>query len=280
MRTLRSTPRRSPRRSPLRTAPLTLTALLTAATALSTQPTRAQTPAPGVHVFQPSSGTTTFVTDLAGNVVHSWPGTTRPGSAVYLAPNGDLVRTRFIANGPGGGGGGGAIERLTWDGDVLWQFNYTSATYHSHHDIALMPNGNVLMIAWESIGAAGATALGHDPATLSTQFWSEEIIEIEPDGAGGASVVWEWHAIDHIVQDFDAALPDFGDPSAHPERIDINYPEAGPGFDGDWLHANGIDYEPDLDQIVLSLRTFSEIWVIDHSTTTAEAAGSIGGDAG
>ncbi|MEL6427891.1 MAG: aryl-sulfate sulfotransferase [Planctomycetota bacterium] len=220
------------------------------------------------------------MTDLAGNVVHSWPGTTRPGLAVYLAPNGDLVRTRFIANGPGGGGGGGAIERLTWDGDLLWQFDYTSATYHSHHDIALMPNGNVLMIAWESIGAAGATALGHDPATLSTQFWSEEIIEIEPDGAGGASVVWEWHAIDHVVQDFDAALPDFGDPSAHPERIDINYPEAGPGFDGDWLHANGIDYEPDLDQIVLSLRTFSEIWVIDHSTTTAEAAGSIGGDAG
>ena len=46
---------------------------------------------------------------------------------------------------------------------------------------------------------------------------------------------------------------------------------------GDWLHTNGIDYDPVNDVILLSSRVFSEIWMIDHSTTTAQAASSTGG---
>jgi hypothetical protein len=45
----------------------------------------------------------------------------------------------------------------------------------------------------------------------------------------------------------------------------------------DWTHANSIDYNADLDQILLSVKNFHEAWIIDHSTTTAEAAGSSGG---
>jgi hypothetical protein len=35
-----------------------------------------------------------------------------------------------------------------------------------------------------------------------------------------------------------------------------------------------------LDQVILSVRNFSEVWVIDHSTTTEEAAGHVGGRLG
>jgi hypothetical protein len=48
----------------------------------------------------------------------------------------------------------------------------------------------------------------------------------------------------------------------------------------DWTHVNSVDYNPELDQIVISVHEFSEIWVIDHSTTKAEAAGHSGGRSG
>jgi hypothetical protein len=48
----------------------------------------------------------------------------------------------------------------------------------------------------------------------------------------------------------------------------------------DWTHVNSVDYNAELDQIVISVHEFSEIWVIDHSTTTAEAAGHTGGRSG
>jgi len=43
---------------------------------------------------------------------------------------------------------------------------------------------------------------------------------------------------------------------------------------------NSIDYNPALDQILLCGRTFDEIWVIDHSTTSEQAAGHSGGKSG
>lgn len=45
----------------------------------------------------------------------------------------------------------------------------------------------------------------------------------------------------------------------------------------DWLHTNSVDYLPEYDLIVLSTPHLDELWVIDHSTTTEEAAGASGG---
>ena len=48
----------------------------------------------------------------------------------------------------------------------------------------------------------------------------------------------------------------------------------------DFVHTNSIAYDANLDQILLSVPNLHEIWVIDHSSTTAEAAGHSGGNAG
>jgi hypothetical protein len=45
----------------------------------------------------------------------------------------------------------------------------------------------------------------------------------------------------------------------------------------DWTHVNAVSYNAKFDQIMLSPREFNEVWIIDHSTTTAEAAGHTGG---
>jgi hypothetical protein len=240
-------------------------------------------PQPGITVFQPSTSTTAYAIDLNGDVVHTWPGTARPGNGVLLAPNGDLLRSKKFDGGFVGQlsqRGGGAFERVSWDGEVLWDFEYSGPTFHAHHDIAHLPNGNILMIAWEAVGGDAAQDVGRNPANVGNAFVSEEIIEVEPDGLGGASVVWRWRAFDHLVQNFDPSLPNFGQPTDNPGRLDINFPAGNAGQLGDWLHFNGIDYNADLDQIVISVRTHSEIWIIDHSTTTQEAAGSTGGASG
>jgi hypothetical protein len=51
----------------------------------------------------------------------------------------------------------------------------------------------------------------------------------------------------------------------------------GPFSVADWLHTNSIDYQAELDLILLSTPNLDEIWVIDHSTTSAEAASHSGG---
>ncbi|MDP7289492.1 MAG: DUF1566 domain-containing protein, partial [Phycisphaerae bacterium] len=73
----------------------------------------------------------------------------------------------------------------------------------------------------------------------------------------------------------DATKDNFGVVADHPELIDVNYALGTGG--ADWTHINSIDYNAEFDQILLSVRSFGEIWVIDHSTTTTQAAGHSGG---
>jgi hypothetical protein len=48
----------------------------------------------------------------------------------------------------------------------------------------------------------------------------------------------------------------------------------------DWNHVNSVSYNAKFDQVMISPREFNEVWIIDHSTTTAEAASHRGGRRG
>jgi len=63
--------------------------------------------------------------------------------------------------------------------------------------------------------------------------------------------------------------------SEHPEKLDVNKGNIHP-MGGDWIHVNALDYHPGLDQIVMSSNSLDEIFIIDHDTTTEEAAGPAG----
>jgi hypothetical protein len=81
---------------------------------------------------------------------------------------------------------------------------------------------------------------------------------------------------DHLIQEYSPAKENYGIVADHPELIDINFG----GRQVDFNHMNSIDYNNEFDQILLSVNFFKEIWVIDHSTTTQEAAGHNGGNSG
>ena len=107
------------------------------------------------------------------------------------------------------------------------------------------------------------------------ELWAEAILEWNPMID---EVVWEWHIWNHLIQDYDESKANYGTVAEHPELIDINY-DRNDGHP-DWLHMNAIDYNPILDQIVMSVPYFDELWVIDHSTSKEEAASHTGGKSG
>lgn len=232
----------------------------------------------GYTLLNPLRTKETMLVDTRGRVVHSWPGTLQQ-AVVYLEPNGNLLRSVKVGNTKfTRGGNSGRIEEHNWQGTKVWQFEYSTGTYCLHHDVARLPNGNLLMIAWELIDKATALAAGRDPSKLTgNEVWPEKIIEVKPMPTGG-KIVWEWRLWDHLIQDQDNTKANYGDVAKHPELVDLNFTPAN-GIP-DWIHMNAVNYNPKLDQIVMSARAFDELWIIDHSTTTAEAASHQGGRSG
>ncbi|MEM6517068.1 MAG: aryl-sulfate sulfotransferase [Bacteroidota bacterium] len=175
------------------------------------------------------------------------------------------------------GGVGGIIEKFNWDGDLIWSFEYNEDTFRQHHDVYPISNGNVLILAASVMDAQESISLGRDPSTLPENIlYNEKIIEIEPVGLNSGNIKWEWNIKDHFIQDFDITKANFGEIMSNPRKLDINFLN---DFDPNknWLHINSIQYSESLDQIVLSSRKLSEVWVIDHSTTIEEAASNTGG---
>lgn len=236
----------------------------------------------GYTMFYPNNQNTVYLINNCGEVVHKWTDapTSRPGNAVYLLSNGTLLKTRrpaaVNADTIWAGGGGATIEIVDWENKPSWSFNLNNGKARLHHDIKMMPNGNILAIAWERLTAEQAIALGRDPAKISqNNIWPDFIIEIDPKLNSAYPIVWEWHAKDHLVQDFDATKANYDNVADHPELIDFNFDTSNGA--ADWMHSNALDYNPSLDQILLSVPTFNELWIIDHSTTTAQAASHKGG---
>jgi len=235
----------------------------------------------GYTLIYPHNQPNVYLLNNCGEIVHSWTDEDnfRPGNTAYLRDDGTLVKTKRGATSnldPIWAGGGGAIVEIrSWDNELLWSYELNTELERLHHDIEPLPNGNILMIAWESITMDAAVEAGRNPETLSQgELWPEKIIEIDPETD---NIVWEWHVMDHIIQDFDATKENFGDIADHPELVDINY-DTNDGK-SDWLHVNSIDYNPLIDHIMISVPQFDEIWIIDHSTSTEEAAGHFGGSA-
>ncbi|MBW1766515.1 MAG: aryl-sulfate sulfotransferase [Deltaproteobacteria bacterium] len=239
----------------------------------------------GYTLFSPMKSNTTYLIDMFGRVVHTWESNFKPGLSVYLCENGNLLRTARVSNQRfgGTGGAGGRVQKFTWDGELVWDYGLDSDRYFQHHDIEQLPNGNVLMIAWEYKTYKEAVAAGRKPGLLGGGgLWPDVIIEVKPVGKTGGEIIWEWHMWDHVVQDNDPAKANYGVVKDHPELLDINYASSrGPGRrGGDWNHVNSVDYNEKLDQIVISLHNMSEIYIIDHSISIQEAAGHTGGRSG
>ena len=263
----------------------------------------------GYTLYTPGGGfgggsATTYLKDSNDNIINTWEHDCGAASMPYLVLTDEPGLENSLLYYPcknsnpimEAGGVGGQVKIYNWDGDLLWSYTLSgtiqgatsSNGMQHHHDIEPLPNGNILILAWERLYQDEWQSLGVESVNNSiNQMWSTAILEIEPNlNTGQSQIVWQWYLKDHFVQDTDPSLPNYGIISEHPELMDGNCgnigSNGGPGGDpgGDWMHMNAIDYNEDLDQIVLSSRFQDEIYVIDHSTTTQEAASHSGGNSG
>ncbi|KYK22517.1 hypothetical protein AYK21_03765 [Thermoplasmatales archaeon SG8-52-2] len=228
----------------------------------------------GQILFSPYYGKKTYIIDSAGDINHTWSSIYSPGASTYWIGDGTILRS--VNSGVGGTSNG--VQKVLWDGTIVWDFRYNYDGYLSHHDIEYLPNGNVLMIAWETRTRQEAIQAGRNPDLIQGDtFKPDQVIEVKPTGPDTGEIVWKWHVWDHLIQDFDNSKDNYGVVGEHPELVDINY---GDSFVGDWLHTNSVDYNEEFDQIMVTVHNFNEVWVIDHSTTMEEASGHSGGNSG
>ena len=158
----------------------------------------------GYNLLYPNNQSTVYLLNTCGEIVHQWTDEPdfRPGNVAYLLENGNLLKTKslFMDQTPsfGAGGAGGIIELRDWDNNMIWSTTIMDTAIRAHHDIAPMPNGNVLIIAWERKSISQVLEAGRDTAFFSNdELWPDFVVEMDPIGD---SVVWEWHAWDHLVQ--------------------------------------------------------------------------------
>lgn len=226
--------------------------------------------AQGYTLFITRLTDTVYLIDHLGRKVHTWKLEGHQLRHAKLLENGNLMIDQEIPN-------SGDISILVVDqtGNILQ--TYSGRT---HHDFLVLPNGNVLFIMRGTMTKLEAIARGADSKYLSAEEWNYDYLrEVKFTGPNSSETVWEWSPLDHLVQDHDPDKPNYGPIAEYPERIDINY-ILRRHIQGSWLYGlpylNAIDYNQALDQIMLTSRIYSELWIIDHNTTTEEAAGEKG----
>jgi len=238
----------------------------------------------------------TYLLDENGKKVHTWKnnGYSPEASVAYLLPNGQLLRTyskhHWTKDKNFPVAATSTIELVNWQGKVLWEYtNSIPEKYSFHHDVCYMPNGNILAIRYNAFTIEEAQLMGWDKSLGKKSIyktnknglvWMSNVLELKPNLEDGSTqIVWQWDSWDHLVQNKFPQKLNYGDVT-DPTKLHVNYlnlDEDIPYNYGQIFHLNTVSYNAALDVIMLCSPTYGELWIIDHSTTTAEAKGSTGG---
>src|SRR5690606_28762995 len=119
------------------------------------------------------------------------------------------------------GGGGQWVELRSRDNEVKWSFELNNTFARLHRDAIMLPDVHVLMIAWENKTPEEATDAGRDPLLITEgALWPDDILAYAPELD---SLVWRWHAWDHLVQEVDPSKDNYGLVRDHLEPITLNH---------------------------------------------------------
>jgi hypothetical protein len=210
----------------------------------------------GYTLVTPTGGDSTYLLDMAGQVVHRWSLPDLRGWYARLQPDGTLLATGVDLKitpqplsetaAPGFeqqirhlGGCYTRIQTMDWDGDVLWSYDNIAI----HHDFLRLANGNLLLPLWVELpedfarGVRGGFRQRPQPKLIS-----DDIIEIDADGRE-VNRIHLWQLLDPVA-----------DPICPLEART------------EWTHLNGIALDRE-GGLVFSCRNNSRVGIIDPSRT-------------
>lgn len=196
----------------------------------------------GYTLFDNIGGDRTFLVNMSGEVVHTWP-TPEPSlrtHSSHLLENGNLLAHYVSERSLWPGGSIMAVE-LDWSGRVVWRHDDVSM----HHVVLRLRNGNTLLLRWEwaspDVGARVQAAAG---GSREEPVLADVLTEITPKG----EVVWEWRAQEKL------------DPA-----IDVTCALHGKAKGREWTHINAVCEMPNGD-ILITCRLTDMLAIIERST--------------
>jgi len=184
----------------------------------------------GYNLFYPLLQTNVYLVDNCGRIVNQWNDDIfRPGSSVELLENGNLLRTSslFLTGSDNNtiardlAGTSNKVQLKDWENNTLWEYTIANGKERMHHDIKGMPNGNVLILAWEKKTAEQAYEAGRNPAVMNDSLvvYPDFLVEVKPLELDSGEIVWRWNVWDHLIQDFDSTKANYGVVADHPELM-------------------------------------------------------------
>ena len=203
-----------------------------------------------------------FLINSCGQLINTWTGDIGFFLHAKLLPNGNLM---FFSD--------ETIFEKNWDNEIVNQVELQSTQIVLDYEVIKLENGNYLSVGRKNTSVTDFGDNGWN-FELGQPLVTDVVIEID---SSSGEILWEWDIFDHVVQERDSSLGNYGVVADHPELLNLDAISTVDWTFDESFMINGFDYNPDLEQVMLSVRKMSEVIVIDRTTTTEEAASHSGG---
>ena len=138
------------------------------------------------HVMYEGRNGESYLIDIAGNPVNTWPHTGFPAEMIDPAVNGGRKGHVLLQREPDTFFNEAVVE-MDWDGNVVWEWGDRApgGKARQNHDLCRLANGNTMMISKREYTV---------PELHDAEFTDQPIYEVAP----GGDIVWEWVPHRHL----------------------------------------------------------------------------------
>jgi len=204
----------------------------------------------------------TYLINNCGEVLNKWDDINQTDNHTKLLDNGNML---YIYN--------NWVYEVDWDGNVMNAVTHGEDDLLLEYESVLLPNGNYLCVTRRDMTSVDFQNIGYEiPNTFPSRI--DGVVELDRNSG---EVVWEWNIRDHVIQERDPSAPNYGIVADHPELLNMDAISSYDWQSTESFMINSMDYNPERDEIIVSVRKMCEVVVIDHSTTAEEAMGHTGG---